>query len=495
MRSAFFLACSLSTLVVTGSAVAAPRVKPSPLQPANRPASLKADGDFDLSGFESVTFVKPVAGGKYLTAYRVKPQTLSNGQKYSGGLGFRVESRASAALSQSFGSVAIGPVIDDPAQLRTIDATVDDAGALFVGYISDTLSERQYLRVAKYLPLEGHAPVVTPVFKVTSRDQALGRSIVADGDGGVFVRGYTWDAASSIQVAIPFTRRYSPTGDLSWEQRGTAAHSTAAAPSENCPVMLMGVADGNGGLFEALNVRGVKGNNLAPDQDRARILQRRADGSVAYDREIAITAARAARGRASMKVTPGSIMQIFLASDQQPVLVYRTNGNDTKRQLLDVDAAGASRVVATLSDEDFIMQGPGGNIVVVSQPSSTSLHYTLTQFGIAGDKLQRVAKNTTPDLAHEKQVWSQEPSQVSIGPNGVVVVASHDKIEGRPTVLAMTLEGKIIGSAKSPKGADMIVNDGKRYFGFVLSESGWAYKAGVIDLGTAAPAVHLVVPH
>ena len=46
---------------------------------------------------------------------------------------------------------------------------------------------------------------------------------------------------------------------------------------------------------------------------------------------------------------------------------------------------------------------------------------------------------------------------------------------------------------KSPSGTDMLVNDGKRWFGYAATNTGWAYKGGPIDLGYAPPVVSL--PH
>ncbi len=52
---------------------------------------------------------------------------------------------------------------------------------------------------------------------------------------------------------------------------------------------------------------------------------------------------------------------------------------------------------------------------------------------------------------------------------------------------------KYIGMVKSPSGTDMLVNDGKRWFGYAATNTGWAYKGGPIDLGYAPPVVSL--PH
>lgn len=483
MRTALLLAVSSMALAPLHTADARPQARrPAAQVPAARPPSVKADVDFDLAGFESVFFMKAMPGGKYLTAARGKPATQSPGKTWSGELFFRVTDHVSPVLGQSYGEAAINPVMNDPAKLKPIDATLDAAGGLFVGYVVDTLNGRQDLRIAKYTPVQGQAPVNTAVFDVLCRDQAKGRSIVPDGAGGVFVRGFTWDASHDPQLSVPYTRRFSTTGELLWDQRGATTHQMAVSATDTTPAMVLGVADGQGGLFEVLNTNGVTPqNNFAPLQDRARFIHRAADGSVAYDRAILVPKAG---GRAAAGATPGAIVGVFLAADQNPVVIFRKNGDDVHRRLLDIGPDGRARQVASFSDEDFVMQAANGNIVVWSIQGGPTTRYTMAQYGLVGDEIQLVTTNTTPPIPSDDSVWPRDATQVSLSPNGVVTIASYDTVEGRPSIAAMTLEGTYLGSAKSPRGAEMLLNDGKRYFGFVRTdEGGWAYKGGVIDLG------------
>lgn len=449
-----------------------------------RPSSLTADPGFDLSGFESVFFMKALPGGKYLTAARGKPQAVGS-QTSSGSLFFRVTDRVKPVLAQQYGEASIGPALDEPAKLRPVDATVDAAGGLFVGYVLDTLAGRQNLRIAKYLPVQGQQPVVTAVFDVLCRDQAKGRSIVADGAGGVFVRGFTWDASNDQQLSVPYTRRFSSTGALLWDERGAAAHQMATSPSETTPAMLLGVADGNGGLFEVLNTKGVTAqNNFAPQSDRARIVHRKADGSVAYDRVISLPSTSKARGTAP---TPGAITGIFLGSDGRPIVVFRKNGDDAHRRLLHIAADGKARQVASFSDDDVVMQAGDGSVVVMAIRGGATAQYTFTRYGVVGGAVAEVEVRRTPELQIEKSVWPETASQVSISPNGVVVIASNHKVAGRPSIAALTIDGRFLGSAMSPGGADMVLNDGARWFGYDLADDGatWSYEGGAIDLGSA----------
>jgi len=196
MRRALSLASFFAALVLVTPASAAPKVKPLP-GPVARPSSLKADPDLDLSkGFATVFFVKPVAGGKFLTVARSKAGTVTPGKTSSGALFARVTDHASPAFGQSYGEASIGPAMNDPAVLVPVDAMLDASGALFIGYFSDSLAGRQNFRVAKYLPVQGQATVTTAVFDVLSRDQNRGRSVVPDDQGGVFVRGFTWDPSA-----------------------------------------------------------------------------------------------------------------------------------------------------------------------------------------------------------------------------------------------------------------------------------------------------------
>lgn len=450
-------------------------------------ASVTPEPDFVLSAFETVFFVEPVAGNKWLTAARTKPYSLGGGNTSSGDLLFRVTDRAAPALSQKYGEASIGPAINDPAQLRTVDATVDGAGALFVGYVVDTLAGRQNLRVAKYLPVQGKAPVTKAEFDVLCRDQARDRSIVPDGQGGVFVRGFTWDPSNDQQLSVPYTRHFSATGALSWDVRGATVHQMAVSPSELTPTMVLGVGDGDGGLFEVLNLNGVTAkHNLAPQQDRARVVHRNADGSVAYDRAISLGVA-GARGQAA---TAGAITAIFAVGapgSQRAVVVFRRNGDDANRRLLELDDDGTARQVASFAASDFVLQAADGSVVVLSIRGGATTRYTLTRYALVGGALAQAAVEHTPEIPAAASVWPDEPSQVSLSPSGVVVIASSDKLAGRPTVAAMTLQGQFLGSAKSPGGIDMVVDDGARYFGYDRNDDGeWVYKGGAIHRDTSA---------
>jgi hypothetical protein len=371
--------------------------------------------------------------------------------------------------------------------LVPVDAMLDASGALFVGYFSDSLAGRQDFRVAKYLPVQGQAPVATAVFDVLSRDQNRGRNIVPDDEGGVFVRGFIWDPHDA-KKAVPYTRRFSATGDKTWEALGAVIPAVAASALTDRPLVLLGVADGNGGLFEVQNVAGVTpNNNFDAAKDRARIVHRNADGSVAYDKVVAIgTGARSRKGP-----TPGGVVKMFRGAHERPILVFHSNADEARRQIIDVDSDGNTRVVATFSSLDHVVQAGDGSLVIVAAPRVGSPRMTFTQIGVVGGKLQVTATTATPDLPNGSWAIPEDDAHVSLSANGVVVIASNEKIEGR--LAAATLAGKLIGVAKSPSGTDMLVNDGKRWFGYVLTPTGWAYKGGAIDLGYTPPLP--VIPH
>lgn len=485
MRRAPSIATFLAALALAGTAAAAPKVKPLPGQQQVRPPSVKADTDFDLSaGFETVFFVKAVAGGRFLTAARSKPGSLGPGKTSSGALIFRVTDRASPALGQSYGEADIGPAPNDPALLVPVDAMLDRSGALFVGYVSDSLAGRQNLRIAKYLPVQGQQPVNTAVFDVLCRDQDRGRSVVPDDEGGVFVRGFTWDPTHDVQKVVPYTRRFSATGEQTWEKLDAVMPAMVAAVSNERPFALLGVADGSGGLYEVQNIPGVTPqNNFDASKDRVRIVHRNADGSVAYDKLVAVPGARSAARRGG---TPGAVLQVFRGAHQRPILVFESNADAAHRKIVDVAADGKTRTVATSSDLDHVVQAADGSLVIVSAPRPGSPRMTFTRLEIVADQLEKTAVTATPDLPPESWATPEDGAHVSLGANGVVVVASNDKIEGR--IAAATLAGRFIGVTKSPSGTDMLVNDGKRWFGYTLAQTGWIYKGGAIDLGYAPPS-------
>lgn len=485
MRRALSLASFVVALALAAPVSSAPRVQQLPAQPA-RPPSIKADADLDLSkGVDTVFSVKRI-GAKFVTVARSKAGTVSPGKTSSGTLFVRVTDHASPAFGQSYGEADIGPELNDPAKLVPVDATLDGSGALFVGWFSDSLAGRQDFQIAKYLPVQGQQPVVTPVFKVLSRDQNRGRNIVPDEQGGVYVRGFGWDPAFNVQKAVPYTRHYSATGEKTWEKLGDVMPAMGASALTDRPLVLLGVGDGNGGIFEVQNIAGSTAqNNFDPTKDRIRIVHRNADGSVVYDTVVAVTAAAAMVGR--MNPTAGGVTQIFRGPHARPVLVVQTNKEG--RKIVDVAADGKTRAVATIASNDHVVQAGDGSIVVVSHPKQGNPRMTFKQLGVVEGKLQPTKTTSTPELPAASWVAVDDDAHVSISANGVVVIASSDHVVGR--LAAATLAGKFIGAVSSPSGTDMLVNDGKRWFGYALVDAGWVYKGGAIDLGYAPPVVSL----